>query len=328
MSNVNLWLVLVLGILIGWLAGWLLELWVFRRRRMSCQRELAQLQAKLRARDAEVSAADSQISTLRGELATRAKQLDVMLYEMASSQDELADARSIDLGTYPVPASTSFAALVSEPAMPESIPAQDSPEGEGRESGDRSAGGEAEPEQPQVSESPEVESHALAGEEVDDGANVDDSTDIDDSPRQDAGISKDAQDDDLTVIQGLQPDHAATLRAAGITSLSDLASANAEDLKRLFDAPEWRQVDYGGWILQARILEDSTESSPDGDDLTVIAGIGPKYASLLQENGITTFSQLANSDEAMLATICEAPEWRQPDYSNWIEQAQKHVGET
>ena len=87
MSNVNLWLILVLGILIGWVAGWLLELWVFRYRRTSCQRELVQLQAKLRARDAEVSAADSQISTLRGELAARAKQVDILLYEMASQGD-------------------------------------------------------------------------------------------------------------------------------------------------------------------------------------------------------------------------------------------------
>jgi predicted flap endonuclease-1-like 5' DNA nuclease len=63
-----------------------------------------------------------------------------------------------------------------------------------------------------------------------------------------------------------------------------------------------------------------TQEQP-ADDLQIIEGIGPKYDILLREHGITTFGQLAASDEATLAGIINAPAWRKISFGEWITQA-------
>jgi predicted flap endonuclease-1-like 5' DNA nuclease len=57
------------------------------------------------------------------------------------------------------------------------------------------------------------------------------------------------------------------------------------------------------------------------DDLTRIEGIGPKIASLLGENGITTFEQLGNADLTALRTILENARLQFADPTSWPEQA-------
>lgn len=61
------------------------------------------------------------------------------------------------------------------------------------------------------------------------------------------------------------------------------------------------------------------------DDLTRINGIGPKVASLLNENGLTTFAQLAQTDVGQLKTILEqaGSRYRLLDPTTWPEQARK-----
>ncbi|MDH7486950.1 MAG: DUF4332 domain-containing protein [Anaerolineae bacterium] len=128
--------------------------------------------------------------------------------------------------------------------------------------------------------------------------------------------------DDLTRIRGIGPKLAQTLQAAGITSFAQLADADEERLAAIIQAPAWRRLDYGDWILQARALRDQPPApAMPGDDLERIEGIGPRYAALLREAGITTFAELAASDEATLAAIIGAPAWRRVDYAMWIEQA-------
>jgi predicted flap endonuclease-1-like 5' DNA nuclease len=58
-----------------------------------------------------------------------------------------------------------------------------------------------------------------------------------------------------------------------------------------------------------------------GDDLEIIEGIGPAYATKLRAAGVTTFAQLAATDEAKLNEIITAPAWRKPHYADWIAQA-------
>ncbi len=62
-----------------------------------------------------------------------------------------------------------------------------------------------------------------------------------------------------------------------------------------------------------------------GDDLTVLEGIGPTYAAKLREGGITTFAQLAVTDEETLAEMINVPAWRKLNYSEWISQARLQV---
>ncbi len=64
--------------------------------------------------------------------------------------------------------------------------------------------------------------------------------------------------------------------------------------------------------------------APAPDDLTRIEGIGPKISSVLQEAGITTFAQLADTDPASLEEILEASDprlRRLADPATWPEQA-------
>lgn len=60
---------------------------------------------------------------------------------------------------------------------------------------------------------------------------------------------------------------------------------------------------------------------PPGDDLTRLVGIGPAFAGKLAAGGVATFAALAASTPDALAELVQAPDWRRPDYANWIEQA-------
>jgi predicted flap endonuclease-1-like 5' DNA nuclease len=68
----------------------------------------------------------------------------------------------------------------------------------------------------------------------------------------------------------------------------------------------------------------STPPPPDeaADDLTAIKGIGPVYASRLDERGVHSFRALANADAATLATSLGIS----PNVAaDWIAQASDHI---
>ncbi len=123
----------------------------------------------------------------------------------------------------------------------------------------------------------------------------------------------------------ISPDQWAILRAAGITPEDDLASISPDDLERIFSAPEWQQVEDETIDLQVSPSAITQADIPD--DMTLIAGIGPKYAALLQEHGITTFAQLSVSDPATLSTMFATSVGRPPDVQSWIDQAQTFQAE-
>ncbi len=127
--------------------------------------------------------------------------------------------------------------------------------------------------------------------------------------------------DDLTRISGIGPKFAATLGAAGITTFAQLAASDRAALQGVVAAPAWRKVDYDEWIVQAQAFAAAPVPVHSEDDLTLLEGIGPKYAAQLREQGITTFAALAAADEATLAGIIAAPAWRRLSYGDWIAQA-------
>lgn len=57
------------------------------------------------------------------------------------------------------------------------------------------------------------------------------------------------------------------------------------------------------------------------DDLTIVEGIGPKIAGVLQAAGITTFAQLAAADVAQLTEIVQQADLRLAHPDTWPEQA-------
>ncbi len=60
-------------------------------------------------------------------------------------------------------------------------------------------------------------------------------------------------------------------------------------------------------------------------NLTLIKGVGPKYQRLLHEASIASAEDLAALDPEDVHDIIQAPEWRRPDYADWIRQARYMV---
>jgi diacylglycerol O-acyltransferase / wax synthase len=84
--------------------------------------------------------------------------------------------------------------------------------------------------------------------------------------------------------------------------------------------------------LQAQAAEEAPQAGvskavPDsGEDLSRIAGIDSTFAARLHAAGITSFAALAACTPDALVVICQAPDWRRPDYTNWLEQARALAG--
>lgn len=83
--------------------------------------------------------------------------------------------------------------------------------------------------------------------------------------------------------------------------------------------PPYAAQDLSETMAEEPLASASAETSID--DLTQINGIGPVYARQLQDAGITTFAQLAALTATQLDDMIDAPDWREPDYQGWIDQA-------
>jgi large subunit ribosomal protein L21 len=66
--------------------------------------------------------------------------------------------------------------------------------------------------------------------------------------------------------------------------------------------------------------------TPAPDDLTLIKGIGPKIASVLNAAGITTYSELYETGAAQVGEILDAADIRPAQPETWMEQARLAAG--
>jgi hypothetical protein len=84
-----------------------------------------------------------------------------------------------------------------------------------------------------------------------------------------------------------------------------------------------------GWLTsrrsteQAEVTHDSRvhSISIQPDDLTIIEGIGPKVAKVLNEAGIHSFTDLAGANAADVQKTLEAAGLQMMNPEGWIEQA-------
>ncbi len=80
-----------------------------------------------------------------------------------------------------------------------------------------------------------------------------------------------------------------------------------------------------GWLTsrrggeQAEVGHEAHGSHPD--DLTVLEGIGPKVAKILNEAGIQSFSDLAGANANDVEKSLDAAGLQMMDPAGWIEQA-------
>lgn len=149
----------------------------------------------------------------------------------------------------------------------------------------------------------------------------------------DSGLIPDPQ----TVVASFHAELAALrdetrARLIATTAQFDISAAAAEQA----EAPAAQPPDLDTEL--ARIVSAAHQESGDagdaavwvvpegGDDLTRVRGIGPAFASRLVEAGIVGYGDLATSTPEALQAIIAAPDWRHPDYQDWIDQAGELAG--
>lgn len=71
--------------------------------------------------------------------------------------------------------------------------------------------------------------------------------------------------------------------------------------------------------------ERAAEEWVGADDLTIIRGIGPKFAETLHAAGITTFAALAKLTPEELEQIIKPAAWQKVDFAEWIAQASERA---
>lgn len=76
-------------------------------------------------------------------------------------------------------------------------------------------------------------------------------------------------------------------------------------------------------IPRAVRLQNTASRPKRADDLTIIEGIGPKVAAVLNDAGITTFSDLAGTTASAIKDVLSdaGPRFRVHDPSSWPKQA-------
>lgn len=167
--------------------------------------------------------------------------------------------------------------------------------------------------------------------------------------------------DDLKKIEGVGPKINELLNQAGINSFDDLAKAKKEYLHKIFEeaGPNYKLINPYSWPSQALLARDGkwddleeyqdyliggvdpahiASGTKDEDlnleeaktifgktiklnDLTLVEGIGPKIASILEDNDIKTWRGLANTKVDVLESILEKNSLQFHSPNTWPRQA-------
>lgn len=137
----------------------------------------------------------------------------------------------------------------------------------------------------------------------------------------------------LEAIDGLTADQIELLKAAGVTSLGDLAATTPDTVLAALDAQPWDMIDPEPWIAQARSMVGGVGSPaprdesqiPDVDDLSTLPGITPEQVKQLEAAGLHSFAEISLKSADDLLTAVEAQPWDMVDVDAWISHAREHV---
>ena len=133
----------------------------------------------------------------------------------------------------------------------------------------------------------------------------------------------------LTSVAGIGSVRQQKLYNAGVGTFWELSNLDNDMLENLFSlsASRLQRVDFNETRASARQLADETDTVGllwDGervDDMEPIAGIGRVFEQRLYEAGLTTYESIASTTPEHLAEVIHAPEFNQPDYGAWINDA-------
>lgn len=167
--------------------------------------------------------------------------------------------------------------------------------------------------------------------------------------------------ENLQIIEGIGPKMNEVLNENGIHTWADLAAKSPEDLNDILGkyGDKYRIIDPSTWSAQAALARDgewddlimlqkNLDTGRDSnigetdakiekmlvklgllkkfkqDDLKAVEGIGPKIAELLNNDGINTWRELANSSAERIQGILDAagPRFKLADPKTWPKQAE------
>ncbi len=318
----NPWVAFVLGVLVGWLIQWLLELWYFRKRRLECQHRLSVLEEDLQKREAELLLEREHAASLEADLtALRAR----MSAEAAPSLQVAASQLEVEALEAGIIAPTAEAEAAA-PQVEAELPPIDF---------DR-LGARVEAELPEV---------AVAAAKLEAGLPEVAVA----APKLEAGLPEVAVaaaklEAELPEVAVAAPELEAGLPEVAVAApkleaeLPEVAVAaptaevrwpeiSAQVAETGAELPEAALPRIGAELpaVSAGLPEAAVEAlAPQpaaADDLTLIRGIGPRYAAQLSAAGITSYAALAATQPEQLKAIIAAPQWRKVDYEAWIEEA-------
>jgi len=110
-----------------------------------------------------------------------------------------------------------------------------------------------------------------------------------------------------------------------VVKITDILTGGAKPSKKAAakktDAPKKDDAPKAAAKSEAAAAPMFTAPEGDGDNLTKIKGIGPVAAGQLNEQGITTFAQIAALTDAEIASIDEAMPFSADQISDWRDQA-------
>ncbi|PID83573.1 50S ribosomal protein L32 [Candidatus Campbellbacteria bacterium] len=94
---------------------------------------------------------------------------------------------------------------------------------------------------------------------------------------------------------------------------------DVKDVKKVSKKAETKKTAKTETKEVKKVSKKETKASKD--DLTKIEGVGPKIASVFEENKISTFAKLAKADVKKLKEILEENKLSQHDPKTWPKQA-------
>jgi large subunit ribosomal protein L21 len=110
-----------------------------------------------------------------------------------------------------------------------------------------------------------------------------------------------------------------------VVKITDILTGGAKPSKKAAakktDAPKKDDAPKAAAKSEAAAAPMFSAPEGDGDNLTKIKGIGPVAAGQLNEQGITTFAQIAALTDAEIASIDEAMPFSADQISDWRDQA-------
>ncbi len=109
------------------------------------------------------------------------------------------------------------------------------------------------------------------------------------------------------------------------------APESAEAVAEMAEPPPAVEAEPAPPVEAEPVPPPPTEPSPPPpkprpDNLKRVKGIGPKIEQLLNEKGITTFAQLAETEVSRLEAWLDEADWEFADPSTWPEQARELAG--